>query len=430
MTGSTNAVSDNDTKSTLIITVDAGSTVGAYTNAACTTLVKTATERSEGEFWITGLDNGLYYIKATKNTDESIVSYTINEFGVYRINISYRKVPEFTYTGDYEIVQDDDTVIDLTSYGGADWKIRFLTSGTLTFSDLKGANNGIDIFAVGGGSGGKTVSTNRGGGGAGGRTTLATDVHIDANTDYAISIGNGGVGGTSATAGGSTSGFGITAEGGTVSSSNYYGSDGGSGGGGSGNYTSKDYRGGSGGCDGSNGEQSPAGSNYLGGAGQGTTTREFGGYANTINTAVSNADTFVLSTEPTEVEKSFLAVGKYITLERSGVTRTGIQDVFPIVSYDDNTRAVTVDTTYQTVTASAGDTVKFGNLYAGGGAGSYTYANSPLCPVGGYGGGGNQSTEGTTNTGGGGGGNKYRYGQGTIAAAAGGSGIIIIRNAR
>ena len=56
-------------KSTIIVSVSTESTVGAYTDAACTTLVKTATERSEGEFWITGLNNGLYYIKATKNTD-------------------------------------------------------------------------------------------------------------------------------------------------------------------------------------------------------------------------------------------------------------------------------------------------------------------------------------------------------------------------
>lgn len=89
MTGSTNAASDNDTKSTLIITVDAGSTVAAYENAACTNLIKNAFEKSPGEFWITGLDNGLYYIKATLNQAEAIRQYKIEEFGVYRIAMYY-----------------------------------------------------------------------------------------------------------------------------------------------------------------------------------------------------------------------------------------------------------------------------------------------------------------------------------------------------
>ena len=101
----------SSTKSIMIISIDSGSEVGVYSDAACTTLVKNAIEKSSGEFWVTNLDNGTYYIKATKNTDERIIPYTIAEYGVYRITLSYDTRPLFTYTGDYELVDDADTDI-------------------------------------------------------------------------------------------------------------------------------------------------------------------------------------------------------------------------------------------------------------------------------------------------------------------------------
>lgn len=254
-------------KSTIIVSVSTGSIVGAYTDAACTTLVKTATERSEGEFWITGLNNGLYYIKATKNTDESIISYTINEFGVYRIRMLYRTIPEFTYTGGtYEAVEDDDTPIsDITTYNEPNWKIRFLTSGTLEFSDLKGAKDGIDIFAVGGGGHGGTY------GGAGGgytETLLAQTVVID--TEYQIAVGEGATSAGSSLRGG-TSSFGtlLSANGGYCGTEQSLSQAASGGSGGGGGFTSG--TGGSGGYDGSGG----IGSRGYNGQGQGTTTREF-----------------------------------------------------------------------------------------------------------------------------------------------------------
>ena len=410
MTGSTNAVSDNDTKSTLIITVDAGSTVGAYTDAACTTLVKTATERSEGEFWITGLDNGLYYIKATKNTDESIVSYTINEFGVYRINIPYRKVPEFTYSGSYELVHDDDTSIDTTSDSDlqSPWKIRFLTSGTLRFTNMYGSVNGIDVFLVGAGGGGGGASSGAGSGGGGGYTATHRAVSVATNTDYLISIGNGG---TLRTDGGSSSGFGYTANGGSHGSQGgVAGGAGGSGGGAGGSI------GGAGGSDGSNGSNGGSSGTIAGGTGQGTTTREFGGYTNTVS-SVPSSTTLVLVTTPTTVEQAFLVSGKYLTIgDRSG--STGNTGVYPISSFDASTNTVTLSTT---ITATVGDVVRFGNLYSGGGGGA----------VGGAGGAGGGATAGSSaavqgNTGGGGAGGASSV----TTAQAGASGIVIIRNAR
>ena len=67
---------------------------------------------------------------------------------------------DFTYTGNYQIISEDDS---------GNWKIKFLISGTFTaMNDVL-----IDIFAVGGGSGGLSMggssnsSLAAGGGGAG-----------------------------------------------------------------------------------------------------------------------------------------------------------------------------------------------------------------------------------------------------------------------
>lgn len=261
MYGITNAGGGSGTKSTLIISIDSGSTVQVYSNSTYTTLIKTATEKSAGQFWVKGLDNGTYYIKATKGTDTSTLAYTIAEYGVYRIRMAYRTIPEFTYTGSYEAVKDDDTVIsDITTYNETNWKIRFLTSGTLTLSNLYGATDGIDVFLVGGGASGYDPGSNgNGGGGGGGYTTTALNKTVATGTNYTITIGDGGARKESGgNAGGDTEAFSESASGGKSAS------NGGAGGSGGGNFQT-----GSGGSDGANG-----GNN--GGAGQGTTTREFG----------------------------------------------------------------------------------------------------------------------------------------------------------
>lgn len=256
----------SSTKSTIIVSVDTGSTVAAYSDSSYQTLVKTASEKSTGEYWLTGLNNGTYYIKATKGSDVSTTSYTITEYGVYRITMAYRLVPDFTYSGTYELVHDDDTSIDTSSQSDLQslWKIRFLTSGTLRFTNMYGSVNGIDVFLVGAGGGGGGASGGSGSGGGGGYTATHRAVSVATNTDYLISIGNGGV---LRTDGGSSSGFGYTANGGSHGNSgNAAGGAGGSGGGAGGST------GGAGGSDGNNGGN--AGS-VAGGSGQGTTTREF-----------------------------------------------------------------------------------------------------------------------------------------------------------
>ena len=265
----------------------------------------------------------------------------------------YNVIPEFTYTGDYELVNDADGPITTSQ---DNWKIRFLTSGTLTFQALNGAENGIDVFLVGGGgsttaSNPETGSIDMRGGGCGGYTTTKKGGPVNTGTSYDIVVGAGASDG--AGDGGTSTAFGYSADGGTGTIHVAYGgSDGGSGGGGRAPYNTAnptDY--GKGGSDGSDGFPESA-SRANGGKGQGTTTREFG---------------------------------------ESG-----------------------------------------GKIYAGGGGGSayhqWTSATLPggLGGDGGGGRGGNTScapTPGEPNTGGGGGG-------GIRTCAAGGSGIVVIRNKR
>ena len=71
------------------------------------------------------------------------------------IDLFVSMIPSFTYTGTYEIVNDRDQKITMST---DNWKIKFLTGGKLKFTELNGAANGIDIFAVGGGDAASSVS--------------------------------------------------------------------------------------------------------------------------------------------------------------------------------------------------------------------------------------------------------------------------------
>ena len=121
----------------------------------------------------------------------------------------------------------------------------------------------------GGGAGNGYGSSDVGAGGGGGYTKTLTKIILQQGTSYPITIGAGGAHSTSSTShlglgGGNTTAFGATVNGGQPTTSVGAGGNGGSGGGG----TTKQ-----GGSDGSNGLSSGA---YIGGKGQGTTTREFG----------------------------------------------------------------------------------------------------------------------------------------------------------
>lgn len=189
--------------------------------------------------------------------------------------------------------------------GHGNWRIKFLTSGTLTF--LSTLSHGIDVFLVGGGAGGVayvgTMVATAGGGA--GYTRTQKNVSVTRGTSYSITIGAGGAGkkvnGSAGSAtgnnGGNTSAFGYTASGGKAGKAGYHydeytaeyrynWADGGNGGSGG----APDVGGGgTGGTDGGNsqalwshttsgkGQKSVAGPN-----GETGTTREFGESSGTL----------------------------------------------------------------------------------------------------------------------------------------------------
>ena len=213
-----------------------------------------------------GLETGTWTITITNGTDTATKAVEIK--ADYQAAISFNTIPDFTYTGDFEIVNDSDVPITVSQ---DNWKIRFLTSGTLTFTSLNGAENGIDVFLVGGGGGGSRAA------GGGGYTKTLKAVKVSVGTAYLIEVGAGGIAGVgnskAGSSGGTSNAFGASANGGeaNTSASSFRGSNGGSGGG----AGSTNGNGGKGGSDGSDGFHRN-GTHQDSGTGQGTTTREFG----------------------------------------------------------------------------------------------------------------------------------------------------------
>ena len=173
------------------------------------------------------------------------------------INFTYKVgTPAFTFTGNYKIENE----------ATADWKIYFLTSGTLTFTEEPPR---IDVFLVGGGGGGGQGWNSAGAGGGGGYTKTVTNIVVSASKEYAIVVGEGGTVTYTAKSndGDSSSAFGYSASGGQ--------------GGGGINQNNISWVGGNGGSGGANysnttGAGSDGNNATSGGTGQGTTTREFG----------------------------------------------------------------------------------------------------------------------------------------------------------
>lgn len=178
--------------------------------------------------------------------------------------------PVYSYTGNASLIED----------GNYNWRIKFLTSGTLTFSSLGNAST-IDVFCVGGGGAGTyAMSDHGGGGGAGGYTKTSLNFPISLNVAIPVIIGAGGINpsNNSGATGGTTSFSNITASGGqsrVVNTTNC--GNGGSGGGQHGYY---DVSGNAckGGSNGGNAAVVSSDSGY----GQGTTTREFGEASGTL----------------------------------------------------------------------------------------------------------------------------------------------------
>ena len=187
--------------------------------------------------------------------------------------------PRFLYTGRYAVEN-----------GAQGWKLKLLSSGTLTMYQT--AN--VDIFLVGGGGDGSTYSADMqtssgtnlkfGGGGGGGYTLTQKNLLLTSGQSYTVVVGDNGDA-SSITPDDNTewSGAAYSANGGSHGGNSAYGA-GGNGGSGGGSYlnavatsqTMADYYRRqviSGGTDGANGTK--YGTNTAG-TGQGTTTREFG----------------------------------------------------------------------------------------------------------------------------------------------------------
>ena len=184
-------------------------------------------------------------------------------------------IPDFSYTGNYAIIDD----------GDGNKRVKFYTSGTLVMSKTCV----VDAFYVGGGSGGASQASTSGfaPGGGGGYTATHHAITLEANTEYAITIGAGGVGTSTLTPsnGGETNAFGFSISGGQ-------GANGGSGGGATGLSRDNNHNaeGGDGGSNGLGGEKayhytaSTSGTteSTTQGTGQGTTTAEFGEEGNEL----------------------------------------------------------------------------------------------------------------------------------------------------
>ena len=237
---------------------DGKKTVSAVTDSSCNAVFKL----SKGAWSVTAQKSGVSKTANVNVTDNCSLELSLNQ------------IPAFTYTGEYAIVDDRYNPISSTL---GNWKLFFLTSGVLTFTELNGAEAGIDVFLVGGGGGGgayneglsnsqQVMTGYGGGGGGGGYTSVATAVKLEAGISYSIIVGAGGSPGGN---GGETSAFGTTAAGGSA------GGDGAM-------YTIG--AGGDGGSNGGNGGASTTASSGEsdGSPGQGSTTREFAEAAGTL----------------------------------------------------------------------------------------------------------------------------------------------------
>lgn len=255
------------TGGTLTVTAPANVTVAVSKDGK----TKAKNSGTSGVVVFKGLASGTWTVTITgdgKTAQKNVVITTD-----YSTAISFNTIPEFTYTGDYEIVNDSDEPITVSQ---GNWKIRFLTSGTLTFTNLNGAEGGIDVFLVGGGgAGGAAGGDWMGGGGGGGYTITKRAVIVQVNMGYKIVVG--GISSNAGANGGDSSAFNQTAKGGKGGAT-HNGGNGGSGGGVGGNSNDGNYQASVGGTDGSDGKKAYRDGAEHGtpGTGQGTTTAEFG----------------------------------------------------------------------------------------------------------------------------------------------------------
>ena len=177
----------------------------------------------------------------------------------------------FQYSGNASFIDD----------GEGNWRIKFLSSGTLTVAQ----DVFVDIFAVGGGGNGaegynyaSNVSGCSGSGGGGGYTSTMKNIKLSKGAEYTVTVG-AATGASSIIKVGESIAVCEAAGGNSGKRSGFDGATGGDGGsgGGPGVYSASSAKGspGSDGSDGSDTVYSGV-TKSAGGKGQGTTTREFG----------------------------------------------------------------------------------------------------------------------------------------------------------
>lgn len=191
MIGKTNATAYSNSLATLTVAAPVGATVSI--SKGNKKRVKEAVASAKGIVIFNAVESGTWTIAISDQ--EKSATKTVDVKTNYNVAISFNTIPEFNYTGSYEIVNDNNESITTST---DDWKIRFLTTGTLTFANTNGASAGIDVFIVGGGGngglsyggnvGGGLYSAGGGGGGGGYRVTMK-NIQVQAGIAYDIVVG-------------------------------------------------------------------------------------------------------------------------------------------------------------------------------------------------------------------------------------------------
>ncbi len=348
---------------------------------------------------ITGTGNGtsatptIYYQTGWSTSSNGTAASSITITSNTTLYATWAKL--FTYSTNYEVIDD----------GTGNWRIKFLSTGSLSIKK----NTTVDIFAVGGGGGGggvncNTNSTVGAGGGGGGYVNTVSNTSLTNSSSYQVTIGSGGSGGTGNNTG---------STGGTSSFGNLCSASGGLGGGAPTNNATNGNTGGIGG---------------NGGSGGGAGKAQAASYENGIGTG-----------------GSYGGAGLKGGCAGSICYDNQSSSAFPSGGTGIGTTTCEF-TSGSTSSCNAGITAYAGG--GGGGVGSGSNACGSGAGSGGTGGGGaggntcyHNGANGTVNTGGGGGGAAACRQSGDSAyvssnsnanysGGAGGSGIVIIRNHR
>lgn len=277
-------------KPTLNASLPANVSVTAGTGATATFSVGITTEGNPASYTYQWYLNGSTWPGQTNSTvslasdwintavgSHSIYCIVTNEAGSVQSRVATLSIanwkPTYSYTGNAQLIDD----------GNYNWRIKFLTSGTLRFTSLGNAST-IDVFCVGGGAGGSGSTNSYQPSGSGGYTTTTPNKYVGINVDYQIIIGAGGTGNSSNVNGGTSSAFSVSAAGGEKQK------------GGSGSCAywngAADNGYGSPGVDGGDGHEGLDKYGRIYGRGQHTTTREFGESGGTLySSGGGNPDT-------------------------------------------------------------------------------------------------------------------------------------------